>query len=87
MSSTATTPGAGAALRNLREGTGLQLTAVASAAQTPPSYLSEVETGKRKPSTVYVARVTEAITTLLRQQMASEQPVRISPGLTRKESA
>lgn len=66
MHHTAPASSTGAALRSLREGTGLQLTEVANEAKTSLSYLSEVENDKRRPTREYVARVTEAITLLLR---------------------
>lgn len=59
----------GAALRTLREGMRLQLTEVANEAKTSVSYLSEVENDKRRPTRAYVARVTEAITLLIKSSV------------------
>lgn len=62
-----TPPTAGASIRTLRKLAGMTLEEVAEAADTSIAYLSKVETGKFVPTKGYVASVTFAIATRLKE--------------------
>ncbi|MFC8192776.1 helix-turn-helix domain-containing protein [Cellulomonas sp. NPDC057328] len=51
----------GALLRREREAQGLRLTDVAARARLSPQYLSEVERGRKEPSSEVLAALTEAL--------------------------